>query len=243
MIYLFLDFFDGQGGGYSLCKTAKRPAPGAVWKILDICLAIFTTFQQVGIHRQGSPIRNAIGLGHFLGSSSRRGMNLGRDDRLQNFRARFFQFGQHGLGTIRSILLGKLQLFQTRDILSHIFNHSQNGYFSLLTKIQFFADIGHGYFFGGRDDHRATDGSRLFQILDRRNVFVARSRRGIDNQVIQTVRVARPIDFGQKLLNESIFAGACSSGNKQNETERLEQSMVAKLCWKISTVVSLLNLT
>lgn len=57
---------------------------------------------------------------------------------------------------------------------------------------------------GRRDNDGAVIWSEgLAEELDQRDVLVARSRRGVDQQEVEL----SPIDIGQKLLDQSVLAG------------------------------------
>ena len=60
----------------------------------------------------------------------------------------------------------------------------------------------------------------LLQILHRRNMFITRPRGRIDDQIIQSIGISRPIDFGQELLNQTILSGACVYGTDRTKKER-----------------------
>mmetsp|Transcript_7948 Transcript_7948/g.15440 ORF Transcript_7948/g.15440 Transcript_7948/m.15440 type:complete len:225 (+) Transcript_7948:215-889(+) len=145
--------------------------------------------------------RRCIGIG----LNCRASKQGGGDDTFQSLWTLDTQFFQNGRRTIDTILPHKLQRVQGGDEIGHVFNDTQDGYFSLLTKVEFFSHVGQTNFFRCGDDQGPGRGSGLGQEIDCTNVFITSPRRCIYNQIIQSICVPRPIDVQHELLNEGIF--------------------------------------
>mmetsp|Transcript_109592 Transcript_109592/g.223974 ORF Transcript_109592/g.223974 Transcript_109592/m.223974 type:complete len:295 (-) Transcript_109592:60-944(-) len=103
---------------------------------------------------------------------------------------------------------GKGQSIQRCGVLPHVLDNSHHGHLGFLAKIELLPDIGHADLFGGGHQNRPRHGTRLFQVLYRRDVLVGRPRRRVDDQVIEAVRFSRPIHLRQELLDQSVLSRA-----------------------------------
>ena len=81
---------------------------------------------------------------------------------------------------LSKICLKQKVIIKKDDLLKHGFNpdyhthlhQTQNGNTRLLTKVDFFAHICHGNFFGSRNNDGAGYGSRFLKVLNCANVFI-----------------------------------------------------------------------